>query len=207
MGLIAAAPLLASGASAVAGTTASGGLVLGSVVSAAGPTLPTAFISGTTLSSISTGVSLASQLFSGIQSFQQADAAAEAQEIASEQRAAEIRLQSQAESTRQAQLDLERQRRLRRTIASQRAATAGVVSETGSILNIQQQTASQIQREGRLSEFQTDLNINALTRQALSETRAGQNLAIGTRSRARTSLLSVGTDVARGTQGLLETIK
>lgn len=191
-GLIVLAPLIASGASAVAGTAAAVG--------------STATIFGASMATVASTASAIGGLFSGIQAFGSANAAAEAEQQASESRAREIRLQSQQESTQQALNEAERQRQLRRTLASQRAAGAGVVEESGNILNIQQQTASQAQREGRLSELQSSLTIGQLNRQALSEQRAGQNALIAGKSKARTSLISTVSSFGSQVKDIRSTI-
>jgi hypothetical protein len=181
----AAAPLLATGSSAVAGATiGSTAITFGQIASAA---------------------SLVSGAFSAFSSFKQGQAAADAQEQASQQRAAELRLQMQQESTQNALEDAERQRRLRRTIASQRAAGAGFVEESGNLLNIQQQTASEAQRQQRLGQFQSDLTIGQLNRQALSEVRSGQNKAIATRNKAFTGLSDSLINIGQGANRLYKT--
>ena len=197
----AAAPLLATGASAVAGGAGATAFTIGSVVGAAGPVMPTVV----TFGQIASAATLVSGAFSAFSAFQQGQAAADAQEQASRQRAAELRLQMQQESTQQALEDAERQRRLRRTIASQRAAGAGFVEESGNLLNIQQQTASEAQRQQRLGEFKSDLTINQLNRQAMSEIRSGQNEAIATRSEAFTGFSESLINISKGTQRLSNT--
>ena len=192
MAVMALAPLIASGASAVAATA--------TVATTIGST-------AVTFGQIASAVSAVSGLVSGIQAFGSANAAAEAEQQASESRARELRLQSQQESTQQALLEAERQRKLRRTLATQRAAGAGVVEESGNILNIQQQTASQAQREGRLSELQSSLTIGQLNRQALSEQRAGQNALIAGKSKARTSLISTVSSFGSQVKDIKSTYK
>ena len=192
MAVMALAPLIASGASAVAGAA--------TVATTIGST-------AVTFGQIASAVSAVSGLVSGIQAFGSANAAAEAEQQASEARARELRLQSQQESTQQALLEAERQRKLRRTLATQRAAGAGVVEESGNILNIQQQTASQAQREGRLSELQSSLTIGQLNRQALSEQRAGQNALIAGKSKARTSLISTVSSFGSQVKDIKSTYK
>lgn len=192
MAVAALVPLIASGVSATAGVAAATGATT---------------VLGTSLATVASTASLVSGAFQGISSFMQAQDAADAQEMASQQRARELRLQAQQESTQSAINEAERQRRLRRTIASQRAAGAGFVEESGNLLNIQQQTASQAQREGRFAELQSSLSINQLNRQALSEVRAGQNQAIATRSKAFTNLAGSLIDVSDQAFDIKDTLK
>ena len=203
MAVLAAAPLLATGATATAGATAAAGF--GGSIIAAGSVASSIGSTALTFGQIASAASLVGGAFSAFSSFQQGRAAADAQEQASRQRAAELRLQMQQESTQRALEDAERQRRLRRTIASQRAAGAGFVEESGNLLNIQQQTASEAQRQQRLGEFKSDLTINQLNRQAMSEIRSGQNKAIATRSRAFTGLSDSLINIGQGAQRLYNT--
>ena len=203
MAVAAAAPLLATAGTATAGTAAAAGF--GGSIIAAGSAASSLGASALTFGQIASAASLVGGAFSAFQSFQQGRAAADAQEQASRQRAAELRLQMQQDSTQRAIEDAERQRRLRRTIASQRAAGAGFVEESGNLLNIQQQTASEAQRSERLGQFKSDLTIGQLNRQAMSELRSGQNQAMATRSRSMTSLTNSMINIGQGASRLYDT--
>lgn len=180
MAVAPAIPLIASGASAVAGPS-------------------TVAFAGITFGQIATAASIFGTAMSGLSSFQNQRAAAQSERIASRERAAELRLQSEQEKTQNAIEDLERQRRLRRALASQRAAGAGIVDESGNILNIQAQTQAEFEREGELANFKSGLAVTNLNRQAATTLRAGENAYIAGMGKARTSLIETASTV--GTQG------
>lgn len=142
-----------------------------------------------------TAASTAFTLYSGIQSYSQAKSAASAERSASQSRARELQLQMQQERTQNAVEDAERSRQLRRQIASQRAAGAGIVDETGSILNIQNQTISESQRRENLAGSVSDNTVANLNRQAISTLRAGENAYKAGMSKARGSLINTITTV------------
>ena len=136
--------ILASGASAAAGA----GMIA------------TAGIAGVSFGTIASGLSLAGTAFSMFEGMSQADAAYDAQVAASraQMEATRVEMQqadvdAQRVRTQAAVEDAERQRRLRRTLASQRArfAGGGVDLTTGTPVSIQETTAGEINREGRLA--------------------------------------------------------
>ena len=177
-----AVPLLTGGSSLVAGASA---LTIGSTA--------------ITFGQLSAGASLVSGLFSGIQASSQARAAGSAERQASQSRARELEFQMQSERTNEAVQDAERQRNLRRILASQRAAGAGIVDESGNILNLQTQTITESDRQKNAQGFQTDMAIGQLNLNKLSTIRAGENAFLAGKSKARTSLISTGITAA--TQG------
>lgn len=191
--VIAVGSILASGASTVAGM-AGASTVFG--------------ISAGTLSTIGTGLGLASNVIGGIQEYQTIRNQAKAEETASEERAADIRLQVQQERTQQAIEQAEREKRLRRALASQRAsfAGAGIDPNTGSPLNIQQQTTGLINREQRLSDEASSFTQSVLNLNAEREVRGGYARASGLRSKATTSLISTFGKVSGGISDLSEVI-
>lgn len=193
---VAAASLLAKGAVAAGAVSAS-------------TAVATIGASTLTVGNIASGLSIASTALSGFQSFQQQGAAADAARLASEQRAREMRLSASRERTQSAIEEAERERRLRRALASQRArfAGAGIDYTTGSPVLIQDQTAGQINREQRIADLRSDLQVSSLNRSASAELRAGSSQASTLRSDGRTSLLgTVGTVAQQGGQ-LLDTIR
>lgn len=173
-----AASLLAGGAAFVAGT---GTVVAGSI----------------TLGQIAVGLSLASTAFSGISSAQQQSRAADAAELASQERAREVRLKGQREDTQFAIESARRERLLRRRLASQRAAfgSSGASLTSGSAQALQERTISEINRQQRLSKLQNDLRSSALNRQSMSIERAGAFKAASLRQSARVSLFETAAQV------------
>lgn len=143
------------------------------------------------VSSIATGVAGVAQFKVGLD-------AAKAEEIASRERAAELKLRAQQERTQKALGDVDRERLARRTLASQRAAFAsgGVEFSTGTALRIQEETAGIINREERLSGLQSNLTVSNLNRQARSELQAGRFRAGARRFGAGISLIQTGAKVA-----------
>jgi hypothetical protein len=167
-------------------------------VAAVTPLLTGLGVSATTAATVGTVASYASAaftLFSGIQSYSQAKSAASAERGASQSRARELQLEMQQERTQNAIEDAERARQLRRNLASQRAAGAGIVDETGNILNIQNQTMSESQRNENLAGSVSDNTVANLNRQAMSTLRAGENAYAAGMSKASTSLINTVTTV------------
>jgi len=180
---IAAGSLLAGAGGAIAGTTA------------------TAFTIGSTAVSfgaLSAGLGIAGTALSGLQQSQAADAEAEAQELASQQRARNLNFQIEQEKTQSAIEEADRQRKLRRTLASQRAAfgAGGGDPFSGSPVKIQQDTRNISRRNQNRSDLTSSLKINSLGQQRSQELRAGSTRAASARRRGRTSLLQTGAQVA-----------
>lgn len=153
---IAIGSILASSGSAVAGA-------VGAVGTAA------------TLGKVAAGIGLVGQAFSMFQGADSGQAAYDAQIAASRAeldaakvRAAETGLSAQRENTQAAIEEAERQRRLRRTLAAQRAsfAGAGVDPDSGSPVAIQEATAGEINRESRLADLATQDTVSSLNRQS-----------------------------------------
>jgi len=180
---IAAGSLLSSAGGAVAGLS-SAGAFLG--------------IQAGTFFAISAGLGIAGTALSGFQQSQAAEAEAEAQQIASRQRARNLEFQVEQEKTQSAIEEADRQRRLRRTLASQRAAfgAGGGDPFSGSPVKIQEDTTAISERDQRRSDLTSSLRINSLQQQASQELRAGQFKASAARRRGKTSLLRTGSQVA-----------
>jgi len=180
---VAAGSLLAGAGGAIAGTTT------------------TAFTIGSTAVSfgaLSAGLGIAGTALSGLQQSQAADAEAEAQELASQQRARNLNFQIEQEKTQSAIEEADRQRKLRRTLASQRAAfgAGGGDPFSGSPVKIQQDTRNISRRDQNRSDLTSSLKINSLGQQRSQELRAGSTRAASARRRGRTSLLQTGAQVA-----------
>ena len=169
MEAVAIGSLISSGTAAVAGagTTA---FTVGSVVGAAGPVLPTAISFGQIAAGFG-ALSAATAMFTGMsaadRAYSQTLEASRANLEASRARFAESELGTQRERTQAALEDAERQRRLRRTLASQRAAFAGggIDPFSGTPVTIAEQTAGEINRESRLAQLATEDAVSAINRQ------------------------------------------
>lgn len=140
--------------------------------------------SGLLLSSLGT-------IGSAFMGYQQQRAAGKAAQIASEQQAAEIRLQQAAETAQNAEEQAALQRRLRRQIAMQRASfAAGGVTQEGTPNVINEQTTSEFQRSMDAANLRSGLAVKSLNRQAMSVLRGGINQRKAYNSKATTSLIS-----------------
>jgi len=176
----AAGSLLASAGSAAAGAGAFGGTV-----------------AGLSAGTFAAGLGAASTALAGLSRFQAQEQRADALEQASEQRADELEFQIQQEKTQSAVEEAQRQRKLRRTLAAQRAAFgAGGASETsGSPIAIQRDTQNISRRQQGRSDLQSDLEINQINQQIGQKRRSGQIRANAERRKGRTSLLSSASTV------------
>lgn len=186
---VALGSILASGATATGAVSASTVIAGGTTVLWAGGGAST--FGGLTMGALSTGLSVASTALSGFQQFQQMGAAADAERMASQDRARELSLANKRERTQSAIEEAERQRRLRRALAAQRArfAGAGIDYTTGSPVVIQDQTAGQINRESRIAKLKTDLTISSTNRQKQQELRAGSASGAALDSKSQTGLI------------------
>lgn len=188
---VAALPIAASVLSA--GATAATAAGISTTVATIGTT-------AITVGNIASVLSAAGTLASGVAGLSDASSAASAARAASEDRAREIGLANQRERTQAAIEEAERQRRLRRALAAQRArfSGAGVDFTTGTPQLIQDQTAGQINRESRIAGLRTDLATSSALRQQEQELRQGGLRSQSIRSEARTGLLSTaGTFVGQ----------
>lgn len=169
----------------------------------------TAVVAGLTASQIGAGLSAASGLVSGFMSFQQQRAAGRAAQIASQEQAAEIRLKAQAEQVQGAKERAEMERRLRRSLAQQRAnfAAGGIETTSGTPMTIAAETTSEFQRNIDASKLRQGLAISSINQQAMSALRAGYNRRLAINNNAMTSL--IGYTKAFGSQmsDLSQTIK
>lgn len=163
MEAIAVGSLLASGASSIAGA----GTVIGA---------------GVTLGQVATGFSVLGGAMNFFAGQDQADAAYDATIAASRAsldatraRVAEGDLNAQRQRTQAAIEEAERQRRLRRALASQRAAFAGGSADinSGSFNAIQDDTIGEINRESRLADLATEDAVNAINTNTLGVQAAG----------------------------------
>jgi hypothetical protein len=185
--------LLAKGGTAVAGASAAGG-----AAAAAG-----------TLGSIASALQVASTVggvIGGIQQFTATRAAASAAKAQARQQAALTGLDIQRAETQQATDRAERERRLRRTLAAQRAsfAGAGVDVFSGSPFSIQEQTVGEINREQRLADLEADTTIGQLKIQQQGELDAGISKANTLKRQANIGLLNTGVSLLSNTVGILD---
>lgn len=154
------------------------------LISTATASAGTASTSGLLLSSLGT-------IGSAFMGYQQQKAAGKAAQIASEQQAAEIRLQQAAETAQNAEEQAVLQRRLRRQIAMQRASfAAGGVTQEGTPNIINRETTSEFQRSMDAANLRSGLAVKSLNRQAMSVLRGGINQRKAYNSKATTSLIS-----------------
>lgn len=151
----------------------------------------TATVAGLTASQIGAGISAASGLVSGFMSFSQQRAAGKAAQIASQEQAAEIRLKAQAEQVQGAKERAEMERRLRRSLAQQRAnfAAGGIETTSGTPMTIADETTSEFQRNIESSRLRQGLAVSSINQQAMSTLRAGYNRRLALNNNAMTSLI------------------
>lgn len=159
----------------------------GSLVAGAG----TAGTFGTALSIVGTAVS-------GFQKFQAQKNAGRAERLAAEARERELRLKSKREETQASIEEANRQRRLRTTLAEQRArfGGAGIDASSGTPLRIAEQSISEIARQDRQAGLFSSLTVSSLNRQATQEANAGRAAQSAANSQAFGSLISTGVSVA-----------
>jgi hypothetical protein len=169
--------ILSSGASAAAGA---------GLIGATG-------IAGVSFGTISAGLGLAGSAFSMFSGASQADAAYDAQMAASraeleagKARFAEGELSAQRENTQAAIEESERQRRLRRVLAAQRAQFAGGGADigSGSLQRIQEDTIGEINRESNLAAAATQDRVSSINRQGLGILAASKGRASSLISKA-----------------------
>ena len=173
--------------------TFSGGIPLGATtILAGGVSVTPAFLS---FSAIGAGIGAIGTAISGIQGAQAQKAAGRADQAASEARARELRLKGARGSTQSAIEEADRQRRLRITLATQRArfAAGGIDPQTGTPLRIQEASISEILRQDRQAGLFSSLSISALNRQAGQEVRAGAAARQAGNVRARQTLFKTGS--------------
>lgn len=161
---------------------------VGSLVAGAGAGAGTF---GTVLSIVGTAVS-------GFQKFQAQKNAGRAERLAAEARERELRLKSKREETQASIEEANRQRRLRVTLAEQRArfGGAGIDPSSGSPLRIAEQTTSEIARQDRQAGLFSSLTVSSINRQASQEAQAGRAAQSAANSAAFGTLISTGTSVA-----------
>lgn len=186
---IAVGSLLSSGTAAVAGSSLFTGATAAAVASTA-TTAATAFSVASGVASIFAGqdagdASAAAQL-----------SAARAQTDAARTQYAESQLSAQRERTQAAIEEAERQRRLRRTLASQRAAFAGGAADinSGSILAIQDDAANEINRESNLAAFASDQQVSAINRQGQAQLSSGLSESVSLISSASATKAKTASD-------------
>lgn len=177
--------------------------------STAGATAATATTAGITASQAFAGLSAISGLVSGGMSFLNQRAAGKAAQIASEQRAAELSLKAEAEKAQGARERAEMERRLRRTLAQQRAnfAAGGIETTSGTPVKIAEETTSEFQRNIDSSNLRQGLAVSSINRQSMSTLRAGYNRRLAMNSGAMTSLIGTGLTFANQMGDLGGTIK
>ena len=192
-------PFATTGAAAGAATGAATGAAAGATQGV---------MANLTLGQIFTGISIAGATVASASSFAAGKAASKAEKIAAFERSEELKLKGQQERTQAALEASDRERRLRRSLAAQRAAFsgAGIDPNTGSPLTIQEQTIGNINRSQSRANLASGLAISNINRQALSELRAGRQSATSIRSKARTSLISDSIGIASDISDFRETL-
>lgn len=157
------------------------------------------FLANLTFGQISTGLSIAGTLSSGIQAAGAASAEAKATRLEAEARVTELRFQTEAEKTQIAIDLLNRERRLRRTLATQTAIAAGGAADpfSGSPIKIQEATISEAQRGAAQETLVSSLRINQLKLQESQILQFGTSSALSIRIRSRGSLIRTGTTLVR----------
>lgn len=173
--------------------TFSGGIAIGTTtVLAGGVAVTPAFLS---FSAIGAGIGAIGTVLSGIQGAQAQRAAGRTEQAASEARARELRLRGARERTQSAIEDADRQRRLRITLATQRArfAAGGIDPQTGTPVRIQEASISEILRQERQAGLFSSLSVSALNRQASQEIQAGQAARQAGNIRAKQTLFKTGS--------------
>ena len=193
-------------------------IAAGSLLSTAGSAAASAGLIGSTaltvggtavsFGTLSTGFALAGTALGGLQQFQASRNQAAAQEQASRARARELNLQVEQEKTQQALQEADRERKLRRAQAAQRAAfgSSGVDPFSGSPVAIQQDTESISRRSQNRNDLVSGLRINESIAQRENELRAGRTSASATRRAGRASLLQTGSTLALQGQRFGETL-
>lgn len=181
---IAAGTMLAGGASAVAGFT--GATVLG--------------MSAATLGTIAAVGSLAGAAFSGIQQSNAQKAAGEAALLQSQQQADQLQLKIDQEKTQSALQEAERQRRLKRVLASQRAAFAGggIDPFSGSPVTIDEDTQEVAERSSNRAKLTSDIRSQQLNANRVNTLAAGRTKRSTFRKKSRQTLLTTATQVGTG---------
>jgi len=183
----------------MATAVAVGSLVAGAGTAVAGASA-TAFTIGSTaisFGSLTAGLSVAGTALSGFQQSQAAESEAQAQTLASQQRARNLNLQIEQERTQEALEKADRERRLRRTLATQRAVfgAGGADPFSGSPVRIKEDTTAISERDQSRSDLVSDLRINTLGQQRSQSLRAGQFRASSARRRGSTSLLQTASSL------------
>ena len=186
---IAVGSLLAGTGSAVAGATAAG-TFLG--------------VSAATFGTIATVGSLAGSAISGIQQSNAQQAAGEAALLQSQQQADQLRLQIDQEKTQSALQEAERQRRLKRVLASQRAAFAGggIDPFSGSPVTIDEDTQAIAERNSSRAQLTSDIRSQQLNSNRVNTLAAGRTRRSSFRRQSRNSLLTTATQVGQGLASL-----
>jgi len=175
--------LLSSGAAAASGagliaTTGIAGISFGTIASGLGL--------------LGSAVSMFSSADQGAAAYDAQIAASRAELEAGKTRFAESQLSEQREATQAAIEESERQRRLRRTLAAQRASFAGggAAIDSGSLQRIQEGTIGEINRESNLAALASGDRISSIQRQGLG------NLA-GSKARASSLIGQAETGLAQ----------
>ena len=170
-------------------------LAVGSLIGTLGPSIGVSTIAGISVGTIGAVSGIVGTLVSGIGASRQQKAAGRAEQAASEARARELRLRGAREQTQAAIEEADRQRRLRITLATQRArfAAGGIDPQAGTPLRIQEASISEILRQDRQAGLFSSLSISALNRQAQEEVRAGQAARQAGNIRARQTLFKTGS--------------
>lgn len=172
---IAAGSLLSGAGAATAGAT--GGAFLS--------------VSAGTLTAVSAGLGAAGTLVSGIQAKQQADVQADIEQQRAQAEQRQINLEIARERAQSAIEDEQRQRRLRRIIATQRATAASGTGSlaSGSPVRIEDDTRNVVRREQSRQDLASSIRINRFEGQKIQSSIGGRSRASSARSRGRQSLI------------------
>lgn len=153
---------------------------------------------GAGASTFGTALSIAGTAISGFARFKAQRNAGRAEQLAAEAKERELRLDAKKQETQSAIEEADRQRRLRVTLAEQRArfGGAGVDVSSGSPLRIAERTQSEIARQDRQAGLFSSLTVSSINRQGQEELRAGSAARSAANSRAFGSLIQTTSTVA-----------
>lgn len=187
---------------AIGSLLASGGAVAAGVTGAT-----VAGMSAGTLAGISGVLGIAGTVMSGVEAAKAQSAQASAEATQAELEAIEIGKQKQRESTQAAIEEASRERELRRVLATQRARVgASSLTNTGSILNIQQRTVSDFNRQQRQASLFSSLAISNLSSQQYQTRLAGQASIKAGESKIKSTLINTASKVTEQASSLIGSI-
>jgi hypothetical protein len=179
-----------------------GSLITGAGALFAGTTATALTIGSTALTfgQLAVGFSLAGAALSGIQGYAAGKQQAKAAQLESAARVRELNFQIQSERTQASIDNAERERTLRRNMATQMAiaGAGGIDAFSGTPITIQESASSEANRESRYSNLASSLKINQLGLQIGQTIREGAYNASSAKFSAKTSLLNTASSVVTG---------